>query len=192
MQTYRSMCISTSIAGNEQGLSPRRKSRKKPSGGGMSEPSSPPGYCSWLDVRSWEGVPEGQDPYSLSPTFPIERTRNVIAFLAKRVKLEQFEELINMLSRLKDDDQADVVIFHEDYPMAWVMESLQLLTPRKIIYIDVNRYFASLPTEGFDPYLIDPTWARKTKWGYHRMCQVRLAEAAVSKKERTKEKENDC
>lgn len=73
-------------------------------------------------------------------------------------------------TNLLDNKTADIVIFHTGYPSQAHMRAVANVTRRRVVFLNVDKYFISFPN-GFDPYLEEPTWTKRGKWNYHHMCR---------------------
>ena len=81
---------------------------------------------------------------------------------------DQVQELapkIGLLDKsISDNISSDVIIFHTGYPLKVQMQAIAAVTKRKISFYNVDQAFTSFPV-GFNPYLEDPTWKKRGKWG---------------------------
>ena len=71
-----------------------------------------------------------------------------------------------------DNYDADVLIFHGDYPFSTDVDKIRKSTKRSIDFLNVDNIINRMPVlKGFDPYIVDPTWRKRGKWSYHGMIR---------------------
>ena len=96
------------------------------------------------------------------------RTRWVLVCLIHSID-EGFVSRVKQLdAALKDDRKADLVIFHGDFPMRTFAEQLMNVSTRRVDLYHADDFLRPFP-DYFDPYMEDPNWRRRTKWGYHQV-----------------------
>jgi hypothetical protein len=104
-----------------------------------------------------------------------QRTRWVLVCLVYSVDEGFINRVKQLDTALNDDRRADLVIFHGDFPMRAFTQQLTNMSTRKVELYDANDFFGPFPAH-FDPYMEDPNWHRRTKWGYH---QVRTMQPSI-------------
>jgi len=125
-------------------------------------------HCPFEAIDSWEELPDGQS--ITDHNTGVKRDRNAIVLLIHSFEFHALDNIFKSLTKLKDDDQTDLIFFHEQFPIHIHTEFIANNTRRQVRYINVGHYFTTFP-KGFDPYTIHPTWAKNSKWGYHKMIQ---------------------
>lgn len=99
--------------------------------------------------------------------------RNAITLLIHTVHVKVISRIISMLDdKLLDNQDSDVIIFHNGYPHYTDMIEIRSKTNRFIDFVNIDNIFNRLPDfDGFDPYTTDPTWYKRGKWSYHNMIR---------------------
>ena len=94
---------------------------------------------------------------------------NIIAILTRFENLTILGLRIGELDKTVDDQfRTPVIVFHQGYLGQEEFREIHRYTQRSIIFRNVDEHFSKFPA-GFDPYLNQPNWAIRTKWGYHHM-----------------------
>jgi hypothetical protein len=102
---------------------------------------------------------------------PVPNSTNAIAVLTSH---DDFMELASRLTqldaRLLDNCSSAILLFHTGFPFASEFAQIMNATRRRVIFRNVDKYFASFP-DGFNPYINEPTFVKRGKWNYHQMIR---------------------
>jgi hypothetical protein len=104
------------------------------------------------------------------------RTRWVLVCLVVNIEDAFINRVRQLDAALQDDRKADLVIFHSDFPTSTMARQLLNMSSRNVELHHADQLMWSFPHQ-FDPYMEDPNWQRRSKWGYHqvkKMFVVRL------------------
>jgi hypothetical protein len=102
---------------------------------------------------------------------PPPNSSNAFAILTTLGDLAQLTSRLTQLdARLRDNCSSTILLFHTGFPFASDITRIMSSTRRRVILHNVDQYFASFP-DGFDPYLIEPTFWYRGKWNYHQMIR---------------------
>lgn len=96
------------------------------------------------------------------------RTRWVLVCLVVNIEDAFVNRVRQLDAALKDDRKADLVIFHGDFPTSTVARQLLNMSSRNVELHHADQLMWSFPHR-FDPYMEDPNWQRRSKWGYHQV-----------------------
>jgi hypothetical protein len=82
---------------------------------------------------------------------------------------ERFRKRIRDIDlRLHDNGTAEIFIFHGEFPSKDDVVALTASTSRHLKLVHADSLLAEFPKE-FDPYLEEPNWRRRSKWGYQQV-----------------------
>ena len=109
-------------------------------------------------------------PYMSTWNPSAKAKKTAISFLYHDQVQELAPKIALLDKSISDNMSSDIIIFHTGYPLKAQMQAIAAVTKRQIIFHNVDEAFTSFP-EGFNPYLEDPTWRKRGKWGYHHMCR---------------------
>ena len=105
------------------------------------------------------------------------KKRNAIAILTNNLGHECLNVLRNIQWAFQDLNQADIILFHSDYPRKDFRYELSknIMPHRKIQYVNVDQIFNSFPPN-FNPYSSEPNTFKymesdRHKWAYQHMIR---------------------
>jgi hypothetical protein len=124
---------------------------------------------------NYVSISKGSTGHSLVTEPP--RTRWVLVCLVDNIENGFVERVRQLDAALQDDGKADLVIFHSDFPTSNLMHQLKDMSSRKVEFHHADTILWTFP-DHFDPYMEDPNWAKRSKWGYH---QVNISMHAQSR-----------
>lgn len=102
-----------------------------------------------------------------------KKQRNAIILLIHGLHVHVVKDLLKMFdNKFLDNKQTDIIFFHNGYPFMEDIFELRNYTSRCLDFVNVDSIFSRLPTfEGFDPYMTNPTFSKRSKWSYHNMIR---------------------
>jgi hypothetical protein len=104
-------------------------------------------------------------------TNPPPNSSNAIAILASHDDFWDVASRLTQLdARLQDNCSSTILLFHTGFPFASEMKRIRNSTYRRVIFQNVDQYFALFP-KNFNPYLTEPTFWKRGKWNYHQMIR---------------------
>lgn len=98
----------------------------------------------------------------------LARSRHVIVTLVLSIDDRLCQRIRAISEGLLDNGTAEVVIFHSEFPGKETTQALLASTSRPIKLVHADPILAEFPA-GFDPYLEQPSWAKRSKWGYQQV-----------------------
>lgn len=101
----------------------------------------------------------------------ISNSTNAIAILVAHSDFAELSSRLTQLdARLLDNCSSTILLFHTGFPFSSEIAQILRATRRRVIFRNVDKYFASFPDD-FDPYANDPTFVKRGKWNYHQMIR---------------------